>query len=573
MNGGEVVVATLARHGVERIFTLCGGHISPILVEAKRAGLGVVDVRHEDDAVFAADATARLTGVPGVAAVTAGPGVTNTVTAVKNAQLAQSPVVVLGGATATILEDRGSLQDIDQLSLMRPHVKWLASARRLRDLGPALEEALSASREGVPGPVFLECPVDLLYEEPVVRELYGLQSGGSSWRARLLRLYLEWHLRRLFRGGGRVAEGRAAAVPVPAARRRKLDRAAAWLRSAERPLLLVGSQALLEPARARLLAESVGRLRLPTYLSGMARGLLGVGHPLQMRHRRREALREADLVLLAGVPCDFRLGYGRGFAPGARVVSVNRSRHDLRLNRRPELGALGDPGRFLCDLAEHDPASGRDAWIATLRRRDEEREEEIRELAGTPSEGVDPLALFRQLGAVLPDDAVLVAAGGDFVGTASYTISPRGPLSWLDPGAFGTLGVGGGFALGAKLARPESEVWILYGDGSAAYSLAEFDAFVRHGAPVIALVGNDASWAQIAREQVPMLGDAVGTELARSDYHRVAEGYGGRGLLLRETDRIRATLEEARALAAGGESVLVNVHLAASDFRKGSLSM
>lgn len=580
MNGGRLVAEALLRHRVRFLFTLCGGHISPILVEAKRLGLAVVDVRHEANAVFAADAVARLTGVPGVAAVTAGPGATNTVTAVKNAQLAQSPVVLLGGATATILDGRGSLQDIDQMALFRPHVKWLASARRMRDLVPALDEAFRAAAEGVPGPVFLECPVDLLYDESVVREWYSEGSGGGGLKSRLQRLYLELHLRRLFRGLSDDGPGEAPSRPtVHAASSGALRRALGRLGRAERPLLLVGSQATLEAERIEATAAAVEALGIPTYLSGMARGLLGRRHALHLRHRRRQALEGADLVVLAGVPCDFRLGYGRGFGRSTELVAVNRSRRDLYLNRRPDLAVLADPGRFLVALAEASSgvASGledsRREWRDRLAARDREREEVIDAQAAESGAGVNPLRLFRELDQVAADDAVLVADGGDFVGTASYVVSPRGPLSWLDPGVFGTLGVGAGFALGAKLCRPASEVWILYGDGSAGYSIAEVDTFVRHGRAVIALVGNDASWAQIAREQVPLLGDAVGTELRRSDYHRVAEGFGGHGLELCEDGDIVPVLEQARRLAAGGEPVVVNVHLAESDFRRGSISM
>ncbi|MEI7895113.1 MAG: thiamine pyrophosphate-binding protein, partial [Myxococcales bacterium] len=179
MNGGALIAEVLRRQGVETLFTLCGGHISPILVEAKKKGLRIIDVRHEATAVFAADATARLTGVPGVAAVTAGPGVTNTITAVKNAQLAQSPVVILGGATATVLRNRGALQDIDQLALFAPHVKWATSVGQVRALVPALERAFRVATDGVPGPVFVECPVDLLYDEPVVRGVYGAKSPAT----------------------------------------------------------------------------------------------------------------------------------------------------------------------------------------------------------------------------------------------------------------------------------------------------------------------------------------------------------------------------------------------------------
>src|SRR5262245_5849012 len=199
MHGGDLVAEVLLRQGVRTLFTLCGGHISPILVGCKQRGIRVVDVRHEATAVFAADATARLAGVPGVAAVTAGPGATNTLTAVKNAQLAESPVVVLGGATATILTGRGSLQDIDQRALIAPHVKSFASARRVRELVPALEAAFREARAGVPGPVFLECPVDLLYDAELVRSWYPVKEGGAQGlKQKATTWYLKRHLDDLF---------------------------------------------------------------------------------------------------------------------------------------------------------------------------------------------------------------------------------------------------------------------------------------------------------------------------------------------------------------------------------------
>ena len=260
--------------------------------------------------------------------------------------------------------------------------------------------------------------------------------------------------------------------------------------------MVIGSQATLDAAKIDEVASAVERLGVPVYLSGMARGLLGRGHRLQRRHQRRLALREADLVLLAGVPSDFRLDYGRHVQRDARLLSVNRSPVDLIKNRRPNLAMLGDPGRFLRDLAgcveiESDAIG---EWLETLVSRDAEREADIDERARKGGRNVNPLQLFRELDPLLADNTILVADGGDFVATASYTLSPRGPLSWLDPGVFGTLGVGGGFALGAQLCRPDAEVWILYGDGSAAYSLAEFDTFVRHKLPIYALVGTNGSW-------------------------------------------------------------------------------
>lgn len=579
MNGGQLIAQVLKNQGTEFLFTLCGGHISPILVESKRLGIRVVDVRHEVNAVFAADAVARLTGRPGVAAVTAGPGATNTITAIKNAQMAQSPLVLLVGATATLLKGRGSLQDIDQLALFRPHVKWAAPVRRVRDLVPAVERALLIAQADVPGPVVVECPLDLLYDEQVVRPLYPFQNPGQQARGlgqMAQKWYVERHLRELFAGVDQVKVSGRREVQAPAAREADLERAFTFLARAKKPVLVLGSGAMARAGEAQKLAAAVSSLGIPTYLAGMARGLLGAAHPLQLRHHRKQALKEADLVLLAGFPCDFRLDYGRSIPRRTNVIAIHRSAADLRLNRRPTLGVVADPGLFLEALAEQVERDGDEwtEWLAALRRRDDERNGEIAEQAAQPADSyLNPLDLCRRIEEVLPADSALVADGGDFVATASYILQPRGPLRWLDPGAFGTLGVGAGFALGAKLVRPESEVWILYGDGSVGYTLAEFDTFVRHGVPVIAVVGNDGCWMQILREQIEILGDDVGCMLARTDYHRVVEGFGAAGLQLERPEDIPAVLRQAQQLARDGKPVLINALLGKTSFRKGSISM
>ncbi len=586
MNGGQLIAAVLKAQQVELLYTLVGGHISPILVAAKAAGLRVVDTRHEATAVFAADATARLTGRPGVAAVTAGPGVTNTLTAVKNAQMAQSPVVLIGGAAPTALQGRGALQDIDQMSLFTSVVKWSKAVRRVQDLVPALEEAFRQAQSGVPGPVFIECPVDLLYDEAMVRQLYGAARDGTTLSQKAVNAYLAWHVNRLFANAAKQQAGPLIRVEPPMPDAGQVAAVAQRLARSERPLLVVGSQATLDVAHVAEVAAALERLGAPVYLSGMARGLLGRDHPLQLRHKRREALRAADFVLLAGVPADFRLDYGNHIRRRAFYASANRSASDLRKNRKPDIGVLGDPGAFLRRLADAvggpAPDGGRwSAWNQELRQRDAARNAEIAvqavEPAGRAAPGatqwVNPLHLLRELDGEVGAQTILVTDGGDFVATAAYTVQPPGPLTWLDPGPFGTLGVGAGFALGAKLCRPDAEVWILYGDGSAGYSLAEFDTFVRHRVPVIALVGNDASGSQIAREQVEMLGDDVATVLSHTDYHHVAEGFGGAGLRLDDPELAGEVLQQARQIAASGRPVLVNAILGRTDFRKGSISM
>jgi acetolactate synthase-1/2/3 large subunit len=574
-HGGERVAAALEAYGVRFVFTLCGGHISPILVAAKRRGIRIVDTRDEATAVFAADAVARLTGTPGVAAVTAGPGLTNTITALKNAQLAQSPVVLLGGAAPTALQGRGALQDIDQKPLLEPHVKFLSQVRKVADLGTAVEQALIASLSGVPGPAFVECPVDLLYDEKLIRGWYSDAAGkGASLADRFLRWYLNRHADRMFAGARDPYRPARQETPVPLAGEAAVARAAAALSKAERPVMVLGSQAIVESQAARQVAEAVRRLGVPVYLSGMARGLLGRDADLQMRHARRKALRESDCVLLAGVPCDFRLDYGKHVRRSATLVAANRSTKDARLNRKPSIEAIGDAGRFIVELAGRlGQGARRAAWIEALRARDAEREAEIDAQAAAPGRHVNPVAFFRALERAAGDDAVFVADGGDFVATASYILRPRGALAWLDPGAFGTLGVGAGFALGASVVRPSAEIWLVWGDGACGYGLAEFDTFVRHGIPVIAVVGNDAGWTQIAREQVKMLGDDVGTVLARTAYHEVAKGFGAQGVEIRTGAEVEAGLAEARRIAAAGTPVLVNVWLDRTEFREGSISM
>lgn len=577
-HGGDRVAEALQAHGVRCVFTLCGGHISPILSAAKARGIRIVDVRDEATAVFAADAMARITGVPGVAAVTAGPGITNTITALKNAQLAQTPLVLIGGAAPTALQGRGALQDIDQRPLVEPHVKHFAKIRRVRDLGPAVCRAFEIARSGVPGPAFIECPVDLLYDETSIRGWYADAAGkGQGLPDRALRWYLGRHVERMFAGSHDMATPLVLPVETPRAGDAAVRAALAALHRAERPLMVIGSQAMACAAEAEAVADAVSRLGVPVYLSGMARGLLGRDHALQMRHQRRQALREADCVLLAGVPCDFRLDYGRHVRRSATLVAANRSAREARLNRKPDIAAIGDAGAFLQSLAEAaggaPPPAAWPAWTAQLRARDDEREADIATQAAAAGEHVNPLALLRALERAAGDDAILVADGGDFVATAAYVLHPRSPLSWLDPGAFGTLGVGAGFALGAAVAQPGRELWILFGDGACGYGLVEFDTFVRHGIPVIAVVGNDAGWTQIAREQVKMLHDDVATVLARTDYHAVVAGFGAEGILVTASADVEPALARARALARSGRPVLVNVWLDRTEFREGSLSM
>ncbi|MBL7993720.1 MAG: thiamine pyrophosphate-binding protein [Candidatus Kapabacteria bacterium] len=590
MDGGLLTATCLKKQGVQALFTLCGGHISPILLGCKQLGIKVVDTRHEVNAVFAADAVARLTGVPGVAAVTAGPGVANTITAIKNAQMAQSPLILLGGAAATVLRGRGSLQDIDQMALMKPHVKEVFAITKVSQIPSALKAAFEIAQSGVPGPVFVELPIDVLYPEALIREWYikDAQPGKQlSFQQKALNWYLGRHLNGLFGGLDEAiqsAESLALITPsINEPSRRHVRAAAALLANAERPVMVIGSQTLVNPRRVADVAAAVEKLGCPVYLSGMARGLLGSDHPLQMRHKRKEALKEADVVLLSGVPADFRLDYGNHISRKATYIAVNRSDEDLTKNRTPNLAVLADPASFFVALADANADTSANsgkyaAWTQKLRERDNDRNADIAVQAAaslnTPQgDFLNPLHLFRAMDDVFENKTVLVADGGDFVATASYSVQPRKPLSWYDPGVFGTLGVGAGFALGVKAVQPDAEVWIIYGDGSSGYSLMEFDTFKRHNMGIIAVIGNDAGWTQIARDQVVILGDDVGTVLDYTDYHIVAQGLGGAGAQIRSNDQIATTLRAAKQSAASGVPYCINALIGKSEFRKGSLSM
>ena len=556
---------------IPSVFTLCGGHISPILVGCEKENINIIQVRDEVSAVFAADAVSRLTDSVGVAIVTAGPGVTNTITAIKNAQMAQSPVLLIGGAAATLLKGRGSLQDIDQISLLKTYVKSAVSVKKTRDVIPTLANALNTATSGVPGPVFVELPIDLLYPEEDIRKEFINQLPKSGYFAKIAHWYVERHLNDLF--SSKKSSIKVKPVKEFKLDQRKIDKAALAIVKAKKPVFLLGNQVTQNKEFLPMCLKSIDKLSVPTFTSGMARGCFGSSDKYFFRHNRKHALKNADVVVTLGIPLDFRLGYGFSINKDATLIAVNKSKEDLNKNRKPDIGIHADPSRIMHEIGKIiNPPSCKE-WIKELTGLEEKRETEILQFSKNESDFVNPVHLCKTIDKFIDEESILVADGGDFVGTASYTIRPRSALGWLDPGPFGTLGVGGGFAIGAKSSFPKKEVWVFYGDGASAYSLAEFDTLCRHKLPVIAIIGNDASWQQIAREQKQMLGSNIGTELAFNAYEKVVEGYGGKGYYVENHDTLDETLKRAKEDAKLGYPVLVNIKISKSDFRKGSISV
>ncbi|XP_051934429.1 2-hydroxyacyl-CoA lyase 2 [Hippocampus zosterae] len=580
-HGGESVAEVLRAHGIKYVFTLVGGHISPILVACEKVGIRIVDTRHEATAVFAADAVARLSGTVGVAAVTAGPGLTNTVTAMKNAQMAESPLLLIGGAAGTLLQGRGALQDIDQMSLFKPLCKFCASIRTVREIVPVVRKALAVAQSGTPGPVFIEFPIDTLYPYHLVSREFAVKNPPKGLMGKIISWYLNNHLTNIFAGAWERRDVSPLPVDIPQATDDQVQKCIELVSRAKKPVILLGSQATLPPTPVNDIRCALEDLGIPCFLGGMSRGMLGKDSPIHIRQNRRDALKEADVVILAGTVCDFRLGYGKVLNRRSKIIAVNRDRMQLLKNSdmfwTPTVAIQGDAGSFLVRLFKG--LKGHrcpEEWPQTLKAGDVIKEKINRVKADEKTEHhLNPLKVLHVLDEHMSEDSIIVADGGDFVGSAAYILRPRAPLRWLDPGAFGTLGVGGGFALGAKLCRPESEVWIVYGDGSLGYSVAEFDTFTRHKTPVIAVVGNDACWSQISREQVPILGSNVACGLAYTDYHTVADGYGGKGYLIRREDeeQLGDIIREARKESRMGKATLLNVLIGKTNFREGSISV
>ncbi|KHJ93807.1 thiamine pyrophosphate enzyme, TPP binding domain protein [Oesophagostomum dentatum] len=498
--------------------------------------------------------------------------------------MAESPLLLIGGAAPTLLKGRGALQDIDQLVLFRPLCKYAARVERLRDIVPTLRQAIKAATSGCPGPVFVEFPVDVLYPYQLVVKEIGFNPKATGFIQKALNFYLRCHVSRQFSAAWQPQDifPLPSVIPMPGAE--EISKIVDLILTAKKPVMLIGSQATLPPIRPNELVQAIEALGIPVYLGGMARGLLGKQNRLQMRQNRRDALRDADLTILAGTVCDFRLSYGRVLSKKSKIVCINRSRSQLTKNEKAfwnaDVSVQADVASTLVAAANEIKKAAYEVpspWIDELRKKEDEKEAAIaKKMNDELASGfINPLNFLARLDKKLPDDAILVADGGDFVGSAAYIVRPRGPLQWLDPGAFGTLGVGGGFALGAKVVHPDSPVYILWGDGSSGYSIMEYDTFTRHKLPVIGVIGNDACWTQIAREQIPMFNSNVAVDLTRTHYDDVAAALGGWGSTLsaENAGSTEEVLDEALNQCKHGRSALINVLIGKTDFREGSISV
>ena len=529
MHGGKLAARALKEAGVECIFTLSGGHVMAIYDGCLDEGIQVVDVRHEQAAVHAADAWSRLNpGKIGCAVLTAGPGVTDGVTGVANAWRANSPILVIGGQGPFNNLRRGSLQEMDHVGLMKPITKWADACYDTARIPDYIELGIRHAVSGNPGPAFLEIPMDILSREvdtdkvrfptmrPVAPELTPAQAS--------------------------------------------IDEALAILKATERPVMLAGTSVKWSNA-ARQLQGFIERTRIPTFVNGMGRGMVQPGTPELLNRVRKEAMQQCDVFICAGVLLDFRLGFGRSIPADAKIIQLDIENELIGTNRSADAYVVGNLAQSFDAMSASLDAEPVDfsKWRDQLRAREDELETDFASQLDSDEVPIDPLRLCREIRDFVSDrDVILIGDGGDIVAQASKVLPVPEENCWMDPGPLGTLGVGMPFALAAQISKPDKRVLIIYGDGAFGLNGFEYDTAVRFNLPIVGIVGVDAAWGQMARPQAAVYGAnrLVATKLNYTRYDKIVEAMGGHGEYCERPEEIGPALERA---FASGKPALVNV--------------
>jgi acetolactate synthase-1/2/3 large subunit len=520
VHGGRIVAKVLKSRGVSHLFTLSGGHLFSIYDGCLAEGIEIVDVRHEQSAAFAAEGFAKATRSVGVAALTAGPGVTNGVSAIAGAQASRSPVCILGGRAPELRWGAGSLQEIDHLPFVAPLVKSAETVREPGRIAERTAAAIDSALAAPSGPTFVDFPLDVVFSEAEAEVPPVATAEGSA------------------------AEG--------------VEQAAALLSGAERPVVMAGTGLYWGRGEGELrsLAEALG---IPVFLNGLGRGCLAADHELCFSRARGAGLGGADVALVVGVPLDFRLGFGGSFGEETKIVRLDPAPNALTANRLPDIDLVGDVAAGLAaigEAADGDPARTR-IWCEQLRRIEAEKREGERSELEDSRAPLHPVRIYNELAQVLDRDAIVIGDGGDFVSFAGRYVDTYEPGRWMDPGPFGCLGAGPGQAIGAKLAHPERQVCLLLGDGAFGFSGIEFDTMARHGLGIVGVMGNNGIWALEHHPMKFLYGYSVAAELRPGTrYEQMVEALGCDGVLVSEPAQLRPALERA---FSSGRPTLVNV--------------
>ncbi|MBB4929942.1 acetolactate synthase-1/2/3 large subunit [Lipingzhangella halophila] len=528
-HGGSHAVAAARQHGVDTMFTLSGGHVFPLYDAAVQPGadMRLLDVRHEQTAVFGAEAMGKLTRRAGLAVVTAGPGVTNAVSGVATAHFNGSPMLLIGGRAPDGRWGQGLLQELDQPPLLDTITKRAQTVHGTGEISASLDDAFALANTAHRGPVFVDVPMDRLYDQAEA-DLPG--DGGT-------------------------------ADPDRAADPDRVGEIAKLISEAERPVLVYGSDVWLDNAEhtARETAEELG---IPVITNGQGRGVLPARHPLLATRARGVALGQADLVVVVGAPLDFRLGHGlfggKDGAPLAKVAHVADSPGQIAEHLTLAGSASGDLSAILRAIGDAArPGNRLPEWRDRLAAASAEASEADSDALVSDASPIHPARIYGELNRVLDDDAVVIGDGGDFVSYAGKYVEPRQPGTWLDPGPFGCLGTGMGYSIAARLARPSAQVVTLMGDGAAGFSLMDVDTLVRHELPVVMVCGNNGIWGLEKAPMQMIYGYDVAAELApQTRYDEVVRALGGGGELVTDPAEIGPALRRA---FNSGVPYLVNV--------------
>jgi acetolactate synthase-1/2/3 large subunit len=511
VHGGRLVAQRLKAHGVSHLFTLSGGHL-----------FSVYDTRHEQSAAFAAEGWAKATRTPGVCALTAGPGVTNGMSALGSALKNNSPMLVLGGRAPAMRWGQGSLQEIDHVPFVEPLTKSARTAGSTAEIAGLVDAGLQTTMEPPPGPAFLDLPLDHVFME-------GEPSTGAA----------------------ELPDPRA----LPAAE--GVEQAIELLRSAERPAIMAGT-GLYWARGEEALQALCSELQIPVLLNGLARGCVPADHPSFFARARGTALKGADVALVVGVPMDFRLGFGGSFGDETKIVTLGQAPPEHPHPREVAVELYGGVAATL-DALREGAAGGpdRSGWLRELREVENEKRAAEREELDDERSPLHPMRLYSELQQVIDRDTIVIGDGGDFVSYAGRVIETYEPGCWMDPGPYGCLGSGPGYAIAAKLARPDRQVCLLLGDGAFGFAGMEFDTMVRHGLPVVGVMGNNGIWALEKHPMEFLYGYSVAAELQPElRYDKVVETLGGHGELVTKPDELKPALERA---FASGKPALVNV--------------
>ncbi len=550
ISGGHLVAKALRNEGVDTIFTLCGGHIIDIYDGCIDEGIRIVDVRHEQTAAHAADGYARQTGKLGCVVTTAGPGCTNAVTGIATAFRSESPILHIGGQSSLAQHKQGSLQDLPHVDMMTPITKFASGVFSTERVADMVSMAARECFNGAYGPAYLEIPRDVLDAE-IPLERARIPEPGS------------------YRASTR-------SIGDPA----DIERLADILVASERPAVLFGQQVWASGGHESAI-EFVRALDIPAYMNGASRGMLPEGDPHHFDRTRSDAFKDADVILIVGTPFDFRMGYGRRISKAATLVQIDQSYATVGKNRDIALGLAGDPGAILAAVAQ--AASGRidkgarkqrRAWMDALRRIEAAKLDKLMPMFKSDDNPIHPYRLAYEINAFLGEDTIYIGDGGDIVTISAQAVRPRKPGQWMDPGALGSLGVGTGFAMAAKLAHPEKEVMCLYGDGSFGMTAFDMETAQRFGAPYLAVIGNNSAMNQIRYGQIAKYGaqrGSVGNKLGDVAFSMFGKMIGGYGEEVREAAEIGPALRRAReAIAKTGKCAVLNVWVDPNEYAPGT---